>query len=96
MATQKRQLLLESGAVFATLYLFSLQLWNGPVKLECLLLIALSSLVQCLQGRPELTQVKHISEGFAHKHLTRLQKPARNKRSSLLGQFLNCEENEVF
>jgi len=41
--------------------LFSLQLANGPNKLERLLLAGVFSLVKCLEVWPEPAQLKHLS-----------------------------------
>ncbi len=33
--------------------------------------------------------------GLTHKHQTKLENPAKDKLSSLLGSFTNCEDNKV-
>jgi hypothetical protein len=37
-----------------------------------------------------------VSSGLTHKHKSRLEQPARNKHSSLLGPFICYEKNKVF
>ncbi len=64
---------------------FSSLFMSGPNKLECFSLADLSGLVKCSWVRPKPTC----------KHSTRLEWPARDKHSSLMGQFVSYEENKV-
>jgi hypothetical protein len=58
-------------------------------------MIGLSSLVKCSWARPEAyPRVDHL-KGLTCKYLSRLERLARNKHSSLLDPPLSYEENRV-
>jgi hypothetical protein len=40
-------------------------------------------------------EISWVDSGITHKHLTRLERPARNKHSSLLGPFVSYKGNKV-
>jgi hypothetical protein len=46
-------------------------------------------------GAPERCFTR-LGFGLIQKHLTRLERPARSKHSSLLGPFVSYKENKVF
>jgi hypothetical protein len=63
----------------------------------------LSSLVRCLQARPELTQVKHLSvlhvlsgAPALAKQLNRLQRPTREKHSSLFYPYISYKGEKLY
>ncbi len=66
----------------------------GPNKLECLSLASLSRLVQRLRVRPKPTRWERGEGQASQKHLTRLEWPARDKHSSLLGSNISYEEKK--
>jgi hypothetical protein len=66
---------------------------NGPEKLHYLFLAGLSRLVQGLQVRLESTKAK--PNGLTLKYQIQLEKPVRNKHSSLLVTSIIYEEAKV-
>jgi hypothetical protein len=73
---------------------------NFRNKLECLSLACISYLVKCFYVRPEANRVKYLSsaplKGRPHSHLTRLERLARDKHSSLLRKSVNYGRKKFY
>ncbi len=85
-------LLLPSRLGTNVIKLFSSQPISGPSKIERLSLAGLSRLVQCLRARTGA--YSRASYGLTHKRGSMIERPAKDKRSSLFCPSVSYEENK--